>query len=150
MPSPDADSATSAAEPDTLDLILVASRRGRQAYRERTILQFPETYWTSVVFPTMRAGDTLVAAGVKSTERWGDRFQVGLVAAPVDQAIDVRHADHQARLPAGDTADVFGGTALAGPWELRALRTAGERADTTTTREHLRLAVQLRCRPGVP
>src|ERR1700730_14752042 len=62
--------------PDTLDFLLVARARGKEATREMAILRFGATGHTVVVLPTHLAGDTVVATGEKNNAVWQQAFEV--------------------------------------------------------------------------
>ena len=134
-------------EPDTLEFRLVVSKGGTDSVRRIAILQFGDSAHTSVAFVTRLAGDTIVAGGVKSPERWSDRFAIVSTTSGSGRPIEARHAEKVVQLDAaGDPSTALRGIPVEGPWELRSLLTATDSGAARASLDRLSVNVTLQCR----
>ncbi len=133
--------------PDTFEVTLVADPGPREALRTTLVLAYPDSGRDQVAFYQSPHGDTLVAAGARTTAA-GGRFRIALVANPLARGLEVRHAQRVAQLAPGAATAEFRGTPVDGAWEFRSLKTAAERSGAATTPNQLGADITMTCTPG--
>ena len=108
--------------PDTLTVLLVAERGGKEATREVAVLLAPTRFWRDVTFLSTRAaGDTVWAEGMVA-EKWRGFEIQEVAAAPGTGPLHVTHGGRDAELTAdGRSSLELAGLPLAGDWSLRSV-----------------------------
>lgn len=123
-----------------LELTLVVQKRSKEQRRIVQVAVLPKLSTDEIVFRTDLRGDTLVAAGDKNSERWGDKFEIASVSSGSGRQLFVWHANKTVVLDKnGAPSNALMGTPVAGRWEIRSLLTDAEKKDMSTAPETLRL-----------
>jgi hypothetical protein len=109
---------------------LTVRKAGKKTYRDSVVTVFYDGTINQVGFQTVLHSDTLIAAGMKNTARWGNDFVVSTVDNPYHRKISIIHSGKSVYLNAlskGETT--LNGTPVSGNWEIRTLLTPAEKAD---------------------
>ncbi len=124
----------------TLEITLVATKGDKEVNRPVQVTVVPKNTATQITFSTSLSGDTLVAAGNKNPEKWGDRFEILSVSSASNRTLIVSHANRTAVLDStGVLSAAFAGTPVEGRWVLKYVLTAAEKKDMSTAPETLQL-----------
>ena len=127
-----------------LEFTLVVQKGKKETRRFVQVVVLPKETTNEIVFPTYLHGDTLIAAGEKNAERWGDKFSILTVTSGSGRQLLVKHANRSSRLDKnGVICTDFKGTLVEGRWEIRSILTEGEKKDMSSAPSTLRIIATL-------
>jgi len=125
-------------------LTLVASLNGKEAPSTVQVEIRQSGDSDVIAFAAKRQGDSLIAAGDNSSDRWGDNFAINTVSAVSgNRALVVTHAGVTRALQPGETNNAFRGTPVKGAWSISTALTAEEKAGTQRTPAFLKITITI-------
>lgn len=127
------------------EFTLVVQKKDKEIARKIQVRILPDEVKTLIVFKTKLNGDTLVAAGINSIERWGDAFVIKNISSISDRPIRVAHENRSTTLlPGGPHDTILEGTPVKGHWEFRSLLNANERANHSLAPDRLSIQITVK------
>ena len=125
-------------------LTLVASLNGNEAPATVQVEVRQNKDSDVIAFTTKQLGDSLLAAGENSAERWGDNFAIGTVTAGSNRLLVVTHGGITQVLRPGDNPNnAFRGTPVRGAWSISSPMTAGEKNGSQRTPPFLKITITI-------
>jgi hypothetical protein len=153
LPLPARDSLTIHKQPDSNStnvlryLVLAASMQGKEVDSVIPIEIRMDSSAAQIAFAPVIIGDSLVAAGVNDTTRWGDVFSILTVAARSTRSLTVTHAGITRVLnPAQEPDTSFSGTPVKGDWAFNSAMTQEEKDDHSLIPRFLRITITIKHR----
>ena len=126
-----------------LELTLVVQKGSKEVKQFVQVTVLPNEGTNEIIFSTTLKGDTLIAAGEKNSERWGNLFQILNVSNASDRLLIVKHGGKSVELnDTNNTSNALQGTPIEGFWELRTLLNEEEKNDNSLAPEVLKLRVK--------
>ena len=126
-----------------LELTLVVQKGSKEVKQFVQVTVLPNEGTNEIIFSTTLIGDTLIAAGEKNLERWGNLFQILNVSNGSDRQLLVKHGGKSVELNDSiNTSNALQGTPIEGFWELRTLLNEEEKNDNSLAPEVLKLRVK--------
>ncbi|MDB5060933.1 MAG: hypothetical protein JWP67_776 [Mucilaginibacter sp.] len=127
------------------EFTLVVQKKDKEIARKIQVRILPDEVKTQIVFKTKLNGDTLVAAGINSIERWGDAFVIKNISSTSERLIRVAHENRSTTLLPGARNDTaLEGTTVKGHWEFRSLLTANEKANHSLAPDRLSIQITVK------
>jgi hypothetical protein len=126
-----------------LELILVVQKNAKEVKMFKQINVREKYGNVNIGFIPTLSVDTLIAAGINDTVKWGMLFEVIGVASGSSRPLTVTHAGKIADLDQeGNFSDAFNDTPLRGYWEIRSMLTNEERYNLENVPDMLSIVVK--------
>ena len=132
---------------DTLyrQFTLSVRKNGKEVGRHVQVQVLSKGDTDIVAFLTIPKNDSLVAAGIKNTARWGTGAAISKIINNNGRAIDIVHGGRTIHLEAGEQANnSLDGTFVSGPWTLQTFMSPQEKSDRTKRPDRLSLLITIK------
>jgi hypothetical protein len=127
--------------------VLAASLQGKEVDSVLQIEIRMDSSTAQIAFSPVIVGDSLVAAGINDTARWGDVFSILTVAARSTRSLTVTHAGITRVLnPAQKSDTSFSGSPVKGDWTINSAMTQDEKDDHSLIPRFLRITITIKHR----
>ena len=128
-------------------IALVATLRGKETDSVVQAEVRVDSATAQIAFAPVIVGDSLVAAGINDTVRWGGVFSILTVAAGSSRSLTVSHAGVTRVLTPGVEPDTaFRGSPIGGDWSINSPLTADEKGDHGLIPRFLRITITIKHR----
>ncbi len=126
---------------------LVAALRGKETDSVIQIEVRVDSATSQIAFAPIIVGDSLIAAGINDTIRWGSVFSILTVAAGSTRSLTVTHAGISRVLdPTQQSDTAFRGSPIGGAWAITSPLTADEKDDHSLIPRFLRITITIKHR----
>jgi hypothetical protein len=128
-------------------IALVATLRGKETDSVVEVEVRMDSAADQIAFAPVIVGDSLVAAGVNDSVRWGGIFSILTVAAGSARSLTVSHGGIIKVLTPGQQPDTaFLGSPIGGEWSIGSPLTPDEKDDHSLVPRFLRVAITIKHR----